>query len=334
MSTRSATPASSARRRGQLGLRCGEGDPQDLAPWLAAAWIGEAPPAAADVEHPFTGREPQLRADQLQLGLLGLSSVSAPREKARSCRSSTGPGTTRRTRRQVVVMAHRARVARAAVTAAPRAQLRRRAARRPRAGRTARAAASAGAHCAAVERAVAASCRASRGRRRDHRRRARRTRRRGRRRAARERAAAWAMAPGSARGRSARCRWSRPAPCRPRRTTQNGRSGSARQLVTSGAVRANGTRGGTAKRLRRLARRRSGSIRTTSQASPADSSARITSAEESISYLRSPCAAEVGKAWWLLCQDSPKVEQRQPRPGCATHPRWRSRGGRRSGRGS
>ena len=31
----------------------------------------------------------------------------------------------------------------------------------------------------------------------------------------------------------------------------------------------------------------------------------MTSAETSISRRRRPCAAEVGKAWWLLCQASP-----------------------------
>ena len=39
---------------------------------------------------------------------------------------------------------------------------------------------------------------------------------------------------------------------------------------------------------------------------PAASSPRMTMAEKSISHGRSPCRAEVGKAWWLLCHDSPK----------------------------
>ena len=57
--------------------------------------------------------------------------------------------------------------------------------------------------------------------------------------------------------------------------------------------------------LRALRACRSGPTRTTSHTRPTFSSPRITSAEMSIWYQRSPWAAEVGKAWWLLCQDSP-----------------------------
>src|SRR3984885_6473095 len=51
---------------------------------------------------------------------------------------------------------------------------------------------------------------------------------------------------------------------------------------------------------------RSGLTRTTSQIRPTRSSARITSADGSSSQRRSPCSAEVGNAWWLLCQASPR----------------------------
>src|SRR5687767_2157850 len=50
---------------------------------------------------------------------------------------------------------------------------------------------------------------------------------------------------------------------------------------------------------------RSGSTRTTSHARPRRSSPRITQADRSISHQRSPCAADVGNAWWLLCHASP-----------------------------
>ena len=45
--------------------------------------------------------------------------------------------------------------------------------------------------------------------------------------------------------------------------------------------------------------------RTTSHASPVFSSSQITPADTSICQRRSPWRAEVGKAWWLLCHDSP-----------------------------
>src|SRR4029077_2005463 len=56
-----------------------------------------------------------------------------------------------------------------------------------------------------------------------------------------------------------------------------------------------------------LAAWRSGAIRTTSQARPTFSSDQITAADGSICLFFMPCTAEVGKAWWLLCQASPKV---------------------------
>ena len=46
---------------------------------------------------------------------------------------------------------------------------------------------------------------------------------------------------------------------------------------------------------------------TTSQARPTRSMQEISHADGSSCHQRSPCRAEVGKAWWLLCQASPKV---------------------------
>ena len=42
----------------------------------------------------------------------------------------------------------------------------------------------------------------------------------------------------------------------------------------------------------------------------------MTIAEVSICQRRMPCSAEVGKAWWLLCHDSPN-------DGIASHSRFR-----------
>ena len=97
-----------------------------------------------------------------------------------------------------------------------------------------------------------------------------------------------------------RRRRSTAAPCRPRASTRNGRSGSASaSAARSGAVlmpprRASspGARAGSARRPTR---------------GPSFSSAPITQADGSNSQRRSPCAAEVGNAWWLLCHASPKV---------------------------
>src|SRR6266566_3035793 len=49
-----------------------------------------------------------------------------------------------------------------------------------------------------------------------------------------------------------------------------------------------------------------GGILTTRQARPQRSSVQITQPPGSISRPRKPWNAEEGKAWWLLCQDSPK----------------------------
>src|ERR1041384_1414856 len=43
-------------------------------------------------------------------------------------------------------------------------------------------------------------------------------------------------------------------------------------------------------------------------ASPRNWSPRMTHQLKSISYQARPCRAEVGCAWWLLCQPSPKVK--------------------------
>src|SRR5215210_3431908 len=43
------------------------------------------------------------------------------------------------------------------------------------------------------------------------------------------------------------------------------------------------------------------------RASPSSCSVRMPHQLKSISYQARPCLAEVGCAWWLLCQPSPKV---------------------------
>ena len=65
----------------------------------AAAWSGEAAPAAADVEHPLALLQRQLAADQVELRLLRLLQRRRPvARRRRSCRSSTRRGRARRTR--------------------------------------------------------------------------------------------------------------------------------------------------------------------------------------------------------------------------------------------
>ena len=56
-----------------------------------------------------------------------------------------------------------------------------------------------------------------------------------------------------------------------------------------------------------LAASRSGETRTTSQTRPTFSRPSMTSAETSSCQRPRPWTAEVGKAWWLLCQASPRV---------------------------
>ena len=94
-------------------------------------------------------------------------------------------------------------------------------------------------------------------------------------------------------------RWSAAARCRP--TASTGTGGRAGASASSGAVVASVT-------SRALAAWRSGLMRTTSQARPVLSSTQITHAEGSNCQRRSPCPAEVGNAWWLLCQASPNVK--------------------------
>ena len=64
-------------------------------------------------------------------------------------------------------------------------------------------------------------------------------------------------------------------------------------------------------RLRRAERRRRSSCAAsgtfTFDTSRSFSSPRITHHETSICHLPSPCRADTGKAWWLLCQPSPKT---------------------------
>src|ERR1700686_4269143 len=45
----------------------------------------------------------------------------------------------------------------------------------------------------------------------------------------------------------------------------------------------------------------------TAEASPAKAHSLIIEPVMSICHHSSPCTAELGNAWWLLCQDSPKV---------------------------
>jgi hypothetical protein len=67
-----ATGRPSAALPGQLGLFAGDGDAGDLDPVVAGRVLGEAAPAAADVQHAHAGFEFQLATGQLQLGQLGL----------------------------------------------------------------------------------------------------------------------------------------------------------------------------------------------------------------------------------------------------------------------
>ena len=131
--------------------------PTTLTPWRSRRVDGEAAPAAADVEHALARLEVELGADQLELRLLRLLER---RGAAREDRAAVGHRGAEEQReelgRQVVVVAHRAGVALAAVAACragaapPAAGVaegagRRRGRRRARAGRApaARAAAAA-----------------------------------------------------------------------------------------------------------------------------------------------------------------------------------------------
>ncbi len=109
---------------GELGLVGGERDPHGADAVAGGGVQHEAAPAAADVEQALALPQPELRADQLALGQLG---VLQRRGAAREERAGVGHRGVEEQLEEVVgdvvVVAHRARVARAAVAGAPRAQL-------------------------------------------------------------------------------------------------------------------------------------------------------------------------------------------------------------------
>ena len=99
--------------------------PTALHPVAGGGVQHEAAPAAAHVQQALALPQPELRADQLALGQLRRPPACvAPREKTRA---AVGHRVVEEQREEVVgdvvVVAHRARVALAAVAAAPRAQL-------------------------------------------------------------------------------------------------------------------------------------------------------------------------------------------------------------------
>ena len=247
MSTSSCRPRSATRRRASSACGSDSVIPVTCTPCRAAAWMREAPPSAADVEHALAGLQRELRAHQLELLLLGLLERATRRARtARSCRSSTGPGTARRTR-----AAGRSGGARRARRARGCGGGRVGAARRPAArGGQAQAAARGRPRAAAAparSRSSGGGCQrssiSSDGVEVVHRQLARhvgaahaelsgRPQRRARRR------------PGSGPEGRGRLRWSRPRACRPTARPRTGAPGERRSSSpTSGAVRANGTRG-------------------------------------------------------------------------------------------
>ena len=180
MSTRSASPRSAARSRASAACGSESVMPTTLTPCRSAAWMREAAPAAAHVEHALALLERELRADQLELRLLRLlERLRAAREDRAAVGHRVAQEQREEVVRDVVVVAHRARVALEAVAPAARAQLRLRR-RAAGAGRPTRAPPRARAGPARAGRAAAAaSRRAPRARRRGRRRRARRRRTRG-----------------------------------------------------------------------------------------------------------------------------------------------------------
>ena len=72
ISTRSPTPASSARARASSACGSREGDAPDRRAVLARGVDRQASPAAPDVEHAHPGLQLELAADQLELGALGV----------------------------------------------------------------------------------------------------------------------------------------------------------------------------------------------------------------------------------------------------------------------
>ena len=107
--------------------------PVTWTPWLAGGVDREAAPAAADVEHPLARLQSQLRAHELELGLLGLLERLRP---SREDRAAVGQRLAEEQREEVVgdvvVVADGAGVALDAVAPAAWPQLRRRDAGRPR----------------------------------------------------------------------------------------------------------------------------------------------------------------------------------------------------------
>jgi hypothetical protein len=104
---RSATPAS-ARRARPLGLRLGQRDAGDVDAVIAAACTAKLPhpqPTSSSARRAAG----ELGAHELELGLLRLLERRRPREKIAQCRSSTRQEEREELRRQIVVVADRAR---------------------------------------------------------------------------------------------------------------------------------------------------------------------------------------------------------------------------------
>src|SRR4051812_9298112 len=284
-----------------LRLRLGERDPGHVDAVARGGVDGEAPPAAADVEDALAALEPELGADELELGLLGLL------ERRRAAREDRAGVGARRAEEQleelvgdVVVVAHRAAVALDAVAAAAGAQLGGRRARdaAPRAG-------------------------AQRGQR-DLRLHARVDRRRlpvveQLQRLVDVVDVEVADHVGAAEAELAGC--AQQVAERARGADAERRAGAVAVAVRRGRQRravpevefegALGERAGErvaegsgAQDVSIFAARRSSPTRTTSHARPTRSSARMTSIDGS-TCRPSPWPAAVGKAWWLLCQASP-----------------------------
>ena len=99
MSTRSSRPRSATRRRASSACGSDSVIPVTCTPCCAAAWMREASPAAADVEHALAGLQRELGADQLELLLLRLlERRRAAREQRAAVRHRRARGTARRTR--------------------------------------------------------------------------------------------------------------------------------------------------------------------------------------------------------------------------------------------
>ena len=307
MSTRSATPASSARARARSACGADSVMPVTWTPWLTAAWTAKLPQPQPTSSRRSPALQAELACTRARAWSPGPPRASRPRaRRSRSCRSSTRRGRARRTRPAGrsggAPSGGRARSS----AGAPRARARTAGAAGGRSRPIARAAASARRALVArssdggfqvlqhLDRAVEvvdlelarhvgpADARAAPA-----------GTARGRRRAGSARSCA---GPGAVAGSSVPSQ----------KATVNGRSGSASaSALRSGA----GLREG--QRLRVVSASsffcwRAGSMRTTSHARPTFSRPRMTRLEESNSHQRIPWAAEVGNAWWLLCHASPK----------------------------